>query len=185
MHHLQVEVTGSRQYFELLLGLPDSNLLTFFLPFPSHKVHSFLFDQEEINMAKANLFLLTILSSSTGWAFQFSPTRRSSSVALGVHTLRDADLMEMMAGGERYEMVPLPDSMVDTTLFVGNLNEFAKDEDLSDFFKTVSTLQSVPACVARKANMASMEYGFVSFPNVEEKEVRGPLSHSHFFLVAT
>ena len=77
----------------------------------------------------------------------------------------------MMIGGERYEMVPLPDSMVDTTIFIGNLCEFVKDDDLSNLFQTVSSLQSVPACVARKANMNSLEYGFVTFPTVEEKEV--------------
>jgi hypothetical protein len=76
----------------------------------------------------------------------------------------------MMVGGERYEMVPLPDSMVETTLFVGNLCEFVKDDDLSDLFQTVSNLHSVPACVARKANMNSLQYGFVTFPTVEEKE---------------
>ena len=36
---------------------------------------------------------------------------------------RDADYGEILAGGERYEMVELPDSMVDTTIFVGNLCE--------------------------------------------------------------
>ena len=36
---------------------------------------------------------------------------------------RDADYGEILAGGQRYEMVELPDSMVDTTLFVGNLCE--------------------------------------------------------------
>ena len=80
-------------------------------------------------------------------------------------------MMEQLIGGERYEMVPLPDSMVDTTLFVGNLNEFVKDGDLSDFFQTVSILQSVPACVARRPNFDSLGYGFVTFPTVEEKEV--------------
>lgn len=89
-----------------------------------------------------------------------------------VHNTRDADLMEMMIGGERFEMVPLPDSMMDTTIFVGNLCEFAQDEDLSNVFQTVSRLSSVPACVVRRANMASLEYAFVAFPSVEEKEVR-------------
>lgn len=79
--------------------------------------------------------------------------------------------MENMVGGERYEMVPLPDSMVDTTIFVGNLNEFVHDGDLSLLFCAVSRLQSLPACVVRKANMMSLEYGFVSFPTAEEKEV--------------
>jgi hypothetical protein len=91
---------------------------------------------------------------------------------LHVHTGRDADIGEMMVGGERYEMIPLPDSMVDTTLFVGNIDEFVHDDDLSQLFQSVSALQSLPACVARKPDMTSMEYGFVSFLTVEEKEVR-------------
>ena len=68
-------------------------------------------------------------------------------------------------------MVPLPDRMCDTTIFVGNLCEFVQDDDLSKLFRSVSTLQSVPSCVVRKANMQSLRYGFVSFPTVEEKEV--------------
>ena len=74
-------------------------------------------------------------------------------------------------GGERYSMIQLPDSMVSTTLFVGNLNEFVLDGDLSSLFQTVSKLQSLPACVARKPNAQSLEYGFVAFPTAEEKEV--------------
>lgn len=89
-----------------------------------------------------------------------------------VHNIRDADMMEMMVGGQRFEMVPLPDSMLDTTIFVGNVCEFAHDEDLSKVFQAVSHLNSVPACVVRRANMASLEYAFVTFPSVEEKEVR-------------
>jgi RNA recognition motif-containing protein len=69
--------------------------------------------------------------------------------------------------GECYKMVPLPDSMVDTTLFVGNLNEFVHDDDLSHFFCAVSRLQSLSACVVRKANMMSLEYGFCQFSNCE------------------
>lgn len=76
-------------------------------------------------------------------------------------------------GGERYEMNELPDSMMDYTIFVGNLNEFVQDDDLSQLFQSVSSLQTVPACVVRKPDMSSLEYGFVSFPSVEEKEVRG------------
>jgi hypothetical protein len=95
----------------------------------------------------------------------------STSTSLQAFNLRDADTMEELVGGERYEMVPLPDSMVDTTIFVGNLNEFVKDEDLSDFFQSVSILQSLPACVARRPNFESLHYGFVTFPTVEEKEV--------------
>ena len=79
---------------------------------------------------------------------------------------------EMIAGGERYEMVPLPDSMCATTLWVGNLCEFTTDEQLSDLFSEVSVLSSLPACVARNPNASSRKYGFVTFPSVEEKEVR-------------
>ena len=93
------------------------------------------------------------------------------STRLCVHLDREADILEQIVGGERYEMNELPDSMMATTLFVGNLNEFVKDEDLSDLFQVVSSLQTVPACVVRKPDMSSLEYGFVSFPSVEEKEV--------------
>mmetsp|Transcript_39590 Transcript_39590/g.55781 ORF Transcript_39590/g.55781 Transcript_39590/m.55781 type:complete len:511 (+) Transcript_39590:209-1741(+) len=89
---------------------------------------------------------------------------------LSVSNIRDADYIEMMVGGERYEMVPLPDSMVDTTCFVGNLCEFIKDDDLSNLFTCVSDISSVPACVARKPNMNSLHYGFVSFPSISQKE---------------
>ena len=78
---------------------------------------------------------------------------------------------EMIAGGERYEMVPLPDKMCSTTLWVGNLCEFTTDEQLSDLFSEVSVLSSLPACVARNPNASSRKYGFVTFPSVEEKEV--------------
>jgi hypothetical protein len=88
-----------------------------------------------------------------------------------VRNLRDPDEIELLVGGQRYELVPLPDTMLDTTIFVGNLCEFAQDEDLSRTFQSVSTLQSVPACIARRPNSQSLEYGFVSFPTVEEKEV--------------
>lgn len=97
-----------------------------------------------------------------------------------VHNIRDADLMEMMIGGQRFEMVPLPDSMLDTTIFVGNLCEFAHDDDLSKIFQSVSRLSSVPACVVRRANMASMEYAFVTFPSVEEKEVSADMENASY-----
>ena len=96
--------------------------------------------------------------------------RVPSPTLLYVANVRDADFGEMLVGGQRYEMVPLPDSMVETTLFVGNLCEFIKDEDLDRLFRTVSSLKSVPACVSRKPNWDSLQYGFVTFPNVEEKE---------------
>lgn len=94
------------------------------------------------------------------------------------YDLRDPDMMELMLGGMRYENVPLPDSMMDTTVFVGNLCEFAKDEDLSGIFRSVTNLQSLPACVARRPNYQSLQYGFVAFPTVEEKEVSILLEYS-------
>jgi hypothetical protein len=84
---------------------------------------------------------------------------------------RSADMMEALVGGMRYEMVELPDSLVDTTVFVGNLCEFVSDEDLSSLFQQVSSLNFLPACVARKPNSSSMCYGFVTFPTIQEKEV--------------
>lgn len=93
-----------------------------------------------------------------------------SLLELRVHTVRDADMYEMMMGGERYEMVPLPDSMLQTTLFVGNLNEFVNDDDLSRLFASITEWSSVPACVVRKPSMASLKYGFVTFPTEEHKQ---------------
>ena len=119
--------------------------------------------------------LLLLFTRAYGFASHHllkSTSKADSFVALGVANLRDADFVEMMLGGQRFEMVPLPDSMLDTTLYVGNLNEFVRDEDLSDLFQVVSHLQSVPACVVRKINYDSLKYGFVTFPTIEEKEVR-------------
>lgn len=81
------------------------------------------------------------------------------------------DNVEMMMGGSRYEMVELPDSMMSTTLWVGNLCEFVTDDMLGEIFQQASSLGSVPACVARKPNMESLRYGFVTFRSEEEKEV--------------
>lgn len=124
---------------------------------------------------------MLVAHCSGALAFQPLPTslidsshtlRRHSPVGpLNVISDREADYVEMVLGGERYEMVPLPDRMIDTTIYVGNICEFVHDEDLSTLFQSVSKLQSVPACVVRRANMASLQYGFVSFPTVEEKEV--------------
>lgn len=55
-------------------------------------------------------------------------------------------------------------------MFVGNLCEFVKDDELSELFQLVSSLRSLPACVARKPNASSLKYGFVSFPTAKEKE---------------
>lgn len=81
------------------------------------------------------------------------------------------DNIELMMGGTRYEMVELPDSMMSTTLWVGNLCEFVTDEMLGEIFSQASSLKSVPACVARKPNFESLRYGFVTFRSEEEKEV--------------
>lgn len=78
--------------------------------------------------------------------------------------------VEEVLGGWKYEMVELPNSLLDTTIFVGNLCEFVTDDMLSNLFQEVSFLQQVPACVLRKPNYSSKKYGFVTFPNVDEKE---------------
>jgi len=91
------------------------------------------------------------------------------------------DSMELMIGGARYEMVELPDSMMSTTLWVGNLCEFVTDEMLSELFQKASSLKFVPACVARKPNYESMKYGFVTFRSEEEKETALSLLHGYEF----
>jgi hypothetical protein len=111
-----------------------------------------------------------LLSSSNAAMIESLATSRRRVIRFSWHQQIDAD--ELLAGGVRYSMVPLPDSMVSTTLFVGNLNAFVQDEDLSDLFQTCSRLQSLPACVVRKLNFESKKYGFVYFPSQEEKEVR-------------
>eukprot|EP00522_Entomoneis_paludosa_P015657 CAMPEP_0172451628 /NCGR_PEP_ID=MMETSP1065-20121228/9594_1 /TAXON_ID=265537 /ORGANISM="Amphiprora paludosa, Strain CCMP125" /LENGTH=456 /DNA_ID=CAMNT_0013203591 /DNA_START=1 /DNA_END=1371 /DNA_ORIENTATION=- len=96
--------------------------------------------------------------------------RPSSLTKQWVHLDREADMYEEMMGGQRYEMSPLPDSMMPTTLFVGNLCEFVGDDDLSQLFCSVTSLKSLPACIVRKPDSTSKRYGFVSFPTVQEKE---------------
>lgn len=98
----------------------------------------------------------------------------SSPTALGYSNwdaFETRDAFELMVGGARYEMVELPDSMMSTTLWVGNLCEFTSDEMLSELFQQASSLKFVPACVARKPNMESLRYGFVTFRSEEEMEV--------------
>jgi hypothetical protein len=72
----------------------------------------------------------------------------------------------------KYEMAPLPDSLIDTTLFVGNLGDFVTEDTLSRLFAQVSSLQTVPSAVARTPNNYSMGYAFVTFPTSEEMEVK-------------
>eukprot|EP00590_Aulacoseira_subarctica_P007054 CAMPEP_0172425420 /NCGR_PEP_ID=MMETSP1064-20121228/31948_1 /TAXON_ID=202472 /ORGANISM="Aulacoseira subarctica , Strain CCAP 1002/5" /LENGTH=164 /DNA_ID=CAMNT_0013168283 /DNA_START=380 /DNA_END=874 /DNA_ORIENTATION=+ len=76
-------------------------------------------------------------------------------------------------------MTPLPDSLMDTTIFVGNLGDFVTEDTLSRLFATVSTLQTVPSAVARKPNNYSMGYGFVTFPTLEEKEQAIEMFHGY------
>ena len=109
-------------------------------------------------------------TSTFGYASSKSTTA-TPTTALHMLGVTYPSFDEMIAGGERYEMVPLPDKMCSTTLWVGNLCEFTTDEQLSDLFSEVSVLSSLPACVARNPNASSREYGFVTFPSVEEKEV--------------
>ncbi|GKY93683.1 hypothetical protein MPSEU_000335500 [Mayamaea pseudoterrestris] len=102
-------------------------------------------------------------------------TAASSWHGLGAFHLDEgeADVMEQLVGGERYSMVPLPDSMMDTTLFVGNLCEFVHDGDLSLLFECVCSdvhKPPPPACVSRKPNRDSLQYGFVTFATRKEKE---------------
>lgn len=119
----------------------------------------------------------TSTSKSTfGYASSTSITTATTALPMLGVTYPSFD--EMIAGGERYEMVPLPDSMCTTTLWVGNLCEFTTDEQLSELFSEASVLSSLPACVARNPNASSRKYGFVTFPSVEEKEVR-KCTHKH------
>lgn len=92
------------------------------------------------------------------------------------------DAMELLIGGSRYEMVELPDSMMSTTLWVGNLCEFVTDEMLSEVFQQASEQLFVPACVARKPNMESLKYGFVAFRSEEEKDVSSASSDVAWFV---
>lgn len=130
---------------------------------------------------------------SSAWGFQptgrlpaptksVSSTTTTTSSSLNYsnwNAFETPDSMELMIGGTRYEMVELPDSMMSTTLWVGNLCEFVTDEMLSELFQQASSLKFVPACVARKPNMESMRYGFVTFRSEEEKEVAMELLHGY------
>lgn len=78
------------------------------------------------------------------------------------------------ANFEKYDMVPLPDSMVDTTIWIGNLDEFVSDSDLAELMLkkgTSSLLFSVPCAIARRPNNDSLGYGFVTFATVIDAEM--------------
>jgi hypothetical protein len=111
----------------------------------------------------------SIGSITTGAAT--NPQTPATQLQVQTTNIRDADIVEMLIGGERYSLVPMPNAMKATTIFVGNICEFVQDSDLSTYFSQVSSLTSVPSCVVRKVDTQSMGYGFVSFPNVQEKEV--------------
>ena len=103
-------------------------------------------------------------------------TTRSSPTLLQSYFSDDIDdamtsVASVLPGAVKYEMTKLPDSLIDTTIFVGNLCDFVTDEMLSKLFARVSKLRTVPSAVVRKPNNYSMGYGFVTFPTAEEKEV--------------
>lgn len=133
-------------------------------------VENFRWQQQRQNIVSfSSSTLPTISSQSTTSVITSAYTPATK---LKVHNnIRDADIVEMLIGGERYSLVPMPKAMKATTIFVGNICEFVQDSDLSIYFSQVSSLTSVPSCVVRKVNTQSMGYGFVSFPNVDEKEV--------------
>jgi hypothetical protein len=115
-----------------------------------------------------------------GWGEKSSSSSSSSSLHVyftGMDNYREADYMEQTLGAKRHDtMSILPDSMLETTLFVGNLCEFVSDQDLSELFTSSNTsvtfLQFVPAVVIRKPDLTSLQYGFVTFPSISEKEAR-------------
>lgn len=132
-------------------------------------IENFRWQQQRQNIVAFSSSTLPTISSrsTTTTTSPYTPAMK-----LKVHNnIRDADIVEMLIGGERYSLVPMPRAMKATTIFVGNICEFVQDSDLSMYFSQVSSLTSVPSCVVRKVNTQSMGYGFVSFPNVDEKEV--------------
>lgn len=64
-------------------------------------------------LAFSTLMWAAVFTARSTLAF-VRPQVRSllSMLPRNVHTDREADYVEMMVGGERYSMVPLPDSMV-------------------------------------------------------------------------
>lgn len=67
---------------------------------------------------------------------------------------------------DQYDLTELPDIMVDSTVWVGNLNEFVTDNELGNLFGKYSetSLMNVPSVIARRPNNESLRYGFVYFP---------------------
>jgi RNA recognition motif-containing protein len=134
----------------------------------------------QIRTTIAFIAALAVISPLT--AFQtsrVSPCLRTSLHYSNWDAFEMPDNLELMMGGTRYEMVELPDSMMSTTLWVGNLCEFVTDEMLGEIFQRASSLKSVPACVARKPNMESLRYGFVTFRSEQEKETAMTLLHGY------
>lgn len=83
---------------------------------------------------------LAALLGSSSHAFQtcHSPlacSRTSSSLSYSNwDAFESRDSLELMIGGSRYEMVELPDSMMSTTLWVGNLCEVRRKSLLTVIF---------------------------------------------------
>lgn len=82
----------------------------------------------------------------------------------------EPDPLQFQAGGKRYEMVPLPDSMCGTTVWIGNLCEFVTGGDLSALLSGSACPTTVPACVARNPNASSRGYGFATFPTEQMRD---------------
>lgn len=134
-----------------------------------------------------------LTTGSTAYVVHWpTTTKRTTSLTRQylLHHTRDADLYEQLVGGERYSMIPIPNQMRETTLFVGNLCEFVHDVDLSALFgqallssssscEVRSQQYSVPAVVARKPNTSSLQYGFVCFRNASETEAAMDRFHEY------
>ena len=142
---------------------------------------------EKMQILTSLAFIAGLMTISPSIAFQtgqgspLSPRTSSSSLTYSTwDAFEMPDNLELMMGGTRYEMVELPDSMMSTTLWVGNLCEFVTDDMLGEIFQQAVSLKCVPACVARKPNMESLRYGFVTFRSEEEKEVSRTFSYVLF-----
>ena len=74
---------------------------------------------------------------------------------------------------EKFDLTHLPDAMVNSTVWVGNLNEFVTDNELGRLFAKgggASPL-NVPAVVARRPNNDSLRYGVVHFHTSADAQV--------------
>jgi hypothetical protein len=74
---------------------------------------------------------LSVAIRAKALSFTAHPPMTRGVPGLNAATIRDADFVERMVGGECYEMVLLPNNMVSKTVFVGNL-----EADILCFHKT-------------------------------------------------